>query len=157
YDHREVLRWGVAGAIILAAHAALIATYLLLRKPEQLAYGVPVVTVDLAPAPAAPEVAELDLPQEQPMEKAEQDPEQKLAPKVEEPPPPPPKPEVVTEALPPPKPKVEPETKKPPAPKTTPRTTAPKAGATATSTKQFGVQTAELNAALARWKDLVYA
>jgi protein TonB len=155
HDPREILRWGIAGAVILAAHAALIATYLLLRKPEPMAYGVPVVTVDLAPAPSAPEIAPLDLPPEPEMQQAEQQPE-KIEPKVEELPPPPPKPEVVTEVLPPPKPKVEPETKKPPAPKTTPRAAAPAVGRPA-STKQFGVQTAEAKSALLQWQQLVYA
>ena len=157
HDRHEVLRWGLAGAVILAAHAALIATYLLLQKPEPMLYGVPVVTVDLAPAPSAPDIAPLDLPPEQPMEKAEQQPEQKVEPKIEEPPPV--KPEVVTEVTPPPKPqpKVEPETKKPPAPKTTPRVAAPTAGAPATSAKQLGVQLAEIKAAAARWEHLVFA
>ena len=155
-DHHEVVRWGIAGAVILAAHAALIATYLLLHKPDPMAYGVPIVTVDLAPAPAAPEVAPLDVPPEQQMEQAEQQPEQKVETKIEEPPPV--KPEVVTEVTPPkPKPKIEPEVKKPPAPKTTPRTTAPTAGAPAASTHRFGVQTEQAKAALLQWKQLVYA
>jgi len=156
HDHHEVLRWGIAGAVILAAHAALVATYLLLHKPDPLAYGVPIVTVDLAPAPSAPEVAELNQPPVQQMEQAEQQPEQKVETKLEEPPPV--KPEVVTEVAPPkPQPKIVPEVKKPPAPKTTPRTTAPTTGAPAASAHPFGVQTEQAKAAALTWIQLVSA
>jgi protein TonB len=136
-DPHELLRWGIAGALILAAHAGLIATYMLLRKPDPVAAGAPVVLLELAPAPAAPEIAQTEPQQPEPkMEKVEQPPEPEVAqPPVEEPPPPPPiakaevvepppvppppvKAEVVPDP-PKPKPKVEPERKKPPAPKTT--------------------------------------
>src|SRR5262245_8516415 len=62
-DPRELYRWALAGLIVLAAHLALVATFILLRRPDSLPAGAPVVLVDLAPVPAAPAEQQLDLPQ----------------------------------------------------------------------------------------------
>jgi hypothetical protein len=61
-DPRELYRWALAGLIMLTAHLALVATFMLLRKPDALPAGAPVVLVDLAPAPSAPTEQPLDLP-----------------------------------------------------------------------------------------------
>ena len=52
-EPRELYRWALAGLIVLAAHLALVATFVLLRKPDELPAGAPVVLVELAPAPSA--------------------------------------------------------------------------------------------------------
>jgi len=62
-DPRELYRWALAGLIVLAAHPALVATFILLRRPDSLPAGAPVVLVDLAAVPAAPAEQQLDLPQ----------------------------------------------------------------------------------------------
>jgi len=168
-DPHELLRWGIAGALILAAHAGLIATYMLLRKPEAISAGAPVVMVELAPAPAAPEVAPQDLQPETPMQQADQPPEPQVTPKVEEPPPPPPvvakaevvepppapPPPVKAEVPPePPKPKTEPERKKPPMPKTTAGAKA-QAKAEAASAPRVGANGS--SPVPPDWRNLVYA
>jgi protein TonB len=61
-DPREICRWALAGLIVLAAHLALVATFVLLRKPDASPTGAPVVLVDLAPVPSAPSEQPLDLP-----------------------------------------------------------------------------------------------
>ena len=56
HDRRgEFVRWGVAGAIVLAAHAGIMATYLALHSMQpQGAPEAPAVIIDLAPMPVAP-------------------------------------------------------------------------------------------------------
>ena len=59
FDHDarpELLRWSLAAAIVLAAHAGLMASYLLLRSVQsEGAQDVPAIMVDLAPVPESPE------------------------------------------------------------------------------------------------------
>ena len=155
-DRAEFLRWGIASALVLAAHSGLIATYLLLHRPDRPPAGAPIVLVDLAPAPSAPDVAPLDLPPEPGMAQAQPEP-----PVIEPPPeePPPPVPEVTTSIRPPPpppKPHVEPQRKKPPAPRTTARATAPVQSA-APAAARYGLASVESSAAQASWRDLLVA
>jgi len=115
YDERgEFARWGLAGAIVVAGHFALVGSYLMLRNADPSGMPLaPAVIVDLAPLPVAP-ASELDIavgPQMQEAQVAPQ-PEPQL-----QPPPPMDQPVI---AEPEPKPKVEPKPeKKPPAPRTT--------------------------------------
>ena len=64
-DHDEELhlgRWAIAGGIVVAAHAGLIAAYMFLGPQPELAGSTsPPVLIDLAPEAAAPET-ENDLP-----------------------------------------------------------------------------------------------
>jgi protein TonB len=114
-DAREFLRWGTAGAIVLAAHLAAGAGYLFLHKSSpQGSPNAPAIILDLAPVPVAPQ-SDVDIAvgpqmQEQVAEpeppKAEAEPLQRRdeSPVVSEPEPP----------------KAQPKTeKKPPAPRTT--------------------------------------
>jgi periplasmic protein TonB len=151
----DILRWGAAGTIILAAHATVIAGYVLLHHPNPPAGGEPVVLVEMAAIASAPEAAPLDIPEEKPAQQSEPEPEV-VKPPEQLPPPPPP---VVTEAVPlpeppPPKPQVKP--KKPPAPRTVTAARAPTQAATA-SAAPLGVSGAEARAAQATWRDLVAA
>ena len=117
YDERaELARWSLAGAIMLAAHIAMGASYLMLRNSESSGMPqAPVVIMDFAPIPAAP-ASELDLAvgpqmqeQLQPPEPRPLEPEKLETPPIENP--------VV--AMPETKKaEVKPE-KKPPAPRTT--------------------------------------
>ena len=51
----EFKRWGLAAAIVCAAHFGLMATYLLLPAPEpEGSLDSPVVIIDFAPVPVAP-------------------------------------------------------------------------------------------------------
>ena len=51
----EFKRWGLAAAIVCAAHLGLTASYLLLPEPEpDGSIASPAVIVDLAPLPVAP-------------------------------------------------------------------------------------------------------
>ncbi len=55
-ERAELARWGVAAAIVLTAHAGLLATYLMLRSVHSPGPpNVPAVIIDLAPMPVAPE------------------------------------------------------------------------------------------------------
>lgn len=158
-DGNDFRRWGLAAAIVLAAHVGVMASYLLLPEtPPAGAPSAPAVIVDLAPEAAAPP-SELDLAPGPEMQEAQPVPE-------------PPKPEPLAEPIPkvetpaevvlpqqekvekPPEEKKEVE-KKPPAPRTTaaprsqrrvaPRPTAPSVGG------------AESRAAMASWRNLVVA
>jgi protein TonB len=154
--HREILRWGTAAAVVVAAHATAIAGYVLLHHPNPRPAGEPVVLVEMAAEAAAPVAAVLDIPEEQPAEQSEPEPEVTKSP--EEPPPLPPPP-VFTQAIPlpepvPPKPQVKP--KKPPAPRTVAAARAPVQAPTP-STSQLGVSGADARAAQATWRDLVAA
>src|SRR5262245_49314637 len=138
-DRRELWRWALAALIMLAAHLGIVATYMLLHRPDTGPTGAPVVVIDLSPYPAAPKQDQVELPPDQPMQEAQPEPEQR----VETPPevlplPPMPTPEVVTTVLPPPPPEQVPEkkvdkppppkpvqAKKKPAPRTTPSASAP--------------------------------
>lgn len=118
YDGRgEFGRWGLAAAIVLAGHFALVASYLLLRNSDSNGMPqAPVVIMDFAPLAVAP-ASELDIAPGPQMQESLVPPEPKPAEKVEEQPPPMENPIV---AMPEAKPKIEPKPeKKPPAPRTT--------------------------------------
>jgi protein TonB len=114
----EITRWGLAGAIVVAAHVGLTASYLLLHPavPEGSPQA-PVVIIDLAPLPVAPQ-SDLDIAVGPQMQESLTPPEpvQKEPEKIE--PPPPVENPVVAE--PEAKPKIEPKPEnKPRAPRTT--------------------------------------
>jgi protein TonB len=150
-DEPELARWGVAAAIVLAGHAALIASYLMLRPPlMQGSPELPAVLIDLAPVSVGP-VSEQDLAPGPEMEEALPPPE----PEVMQPPPD--MPVVAAAPIEPVKPKpkqeVKREQKKPPAP----RTTAPprsEANAATTSAARVGVPSAS---EIASWRSEVSA
>lgn len=124
----DLWRWSFAGIVVLAAHVAAVSAYILTHQADASA-GAPVIFLEFAPAPSAPEIGPVDIPDEKPMEKAEIEPEpQDVKPPDEAPPPPPQKAEVVipAEKPPPPKPVVKP--KKPPAPRTVNQAHAPDRG-----------------------------
>jgi len=168
-DRHELWRWALAALIMLAAHLGIVATYMLLHRPDAGPQGTPVVLIELAPAPVAPQQQEqVDLQPEPEMKEEQPEPERK----VETPPevlplPPLPTPEVVTAVLPPPpeqppekkvedKPPPKPvEAKKKAAPKTTPKRSAP-APADAPAASRLGIA-AEANAAMADWRAMVSA
>ncbi len=101
-EPRDLIRWGVAAAIVVGIHAAAVAGYLLWHEPEELGDDVGIVTVELAPSDSdidQPEVApEPEVQQkqvEQPPPEVSTDvavlPEQKPV-EEQKPPPPPPMP-----------------------------------------------------------------
>ena len=75
-DHDEDLhlrRWFVAGAIIVSAYAGLVAAYIYLAPPEELAGAAsPPVLIDFAPEAAAPETENDLAPGEESVESQEQ-------------------------------------------------------------------------------------
>jgi protein TonB len=122
-EPRDLIRWVAAATIVCGAHAALITLYLLLHHPDDVAAGAPVVLVELAPMPGAPDAQPLDVapapeamieskPSEQVQAKPVEtrparppEPQVQKPPEVaalEPPPEPPPPSEVVTAVLPPP-------------------------------------------------------
>lgn len=142
-DGWETGRYGAAAIAIVLLHAVLIAAAMLwYERPEPAGVSVPAILVDLAPAPAAPQIQTQDIAPGPEMQEAEPPPPEPPKPEVieEQLPPTPPQPEPVVAAPPKvtPKPRPEPEpvkpepvqkevkkpSKKPPAPRTT---TAPKA------------------------------
>lgn len=136
-DGSEWPRWLLAGAIVLAAHLALVASYLFLVVPKpQGALEFPAIVIDMAPLPVAP-ASPLDVapgpemveaapqPEPKPIEPppervAEPPPPEAIAPLVALPEPPPPEPIVPLVALPEPPPPPPPEVKKEPAPEAQP-------------------------------------
>jgi len=172
-ERRDVLRWMLAALIMLAAHLGIVATAMLLHRPDRPASGAPVVLIELAPAPAAPAEQKLDMPNEQetppapPVEETPPpQPEEQVAPPEPLPiePPPPvvaPMPEAV---LPPPKPierKVEqrpehmPERKPEHKKQVVPRASAPSPAA-APAAPQIA-PSAEASAAQASWRERLIA
>ena len=122
-EQREFARWSLAGAIVLALHAGLAASYLMLRNavPDGMPLA-PAVIIDLAPLPVAP-ASDLDIAVGPQMQESLVSPEprrQDLPDKLE-PPPPVENPIVAT---PEPTPKVEP--KPEPKPKALRTTAAPR-------------------------------
>src|SRR5581483_9319991 len=113
-ERTEFGRWAISAAIVVAAHAGFVASYLLLRPPQmQGSPESPAVLIDLAPLSVGP-VSEQDLAPGPEMEEAPTPPE----PEVIEPPPP--DTSVLATPIEPPKPpEVKPEPRKPPAPLTT--------------------------------------
>ena len=118
-ERREFARWSLAGAIVLAAHVAMGASYLMLRHADLSGMPLaPPVIMDLAPLPVAP-ASDLDIAVGPQMQESLVPPEPKPQeqPDKLEPPPPVENPVVAT---PEPKPKVEPKPEpKPKAPRTT--------------------------------------
>jgi protein TonB len=122
-----VLRWLLAGVVVLGAHAA---GTLLLQRMQPLGAppgaDIPAIMIDLAPLPVAPEAPPEELPPAPQLMEAQPEPvvEPVLEPKVEPLPPAPlpepvpqPLPEPVVEPLPPiPEPVVEPPPPPPPEP-----------------------------------------
>jgi protein TonB len=166
----EFKRWGLAAALVLASHAALMAGYVLLAPDEpQGAPQAPAVLLDLAPMPVAPsspvdlapgpEMVESQPPDETPPVEPQMT---EAIPKIEA------KAEVAL-PIPEPKPveqKVEekPETKKPEHKKVerkppAPRTTASPRSETRTAARPAAPSpgSAASHAATARWRDLVVA
>jgi protein TonB len=171
-DGEDWARWSLAGAIVAAAHAGAIASYLLLVPFEPPgAANAPAVIIDLAPMPAAPE-SQADLAP---------GPEMVEAPPLSEPPklveaePIEPLPKLETPAevlLPTPEPKIEakPEEKPAEKPQDKPverveqRTPAPQTTATPRSERRNvpvarapSPGSSEARAAMASWRDLLMA
>lgn len=120
----NVARWSLAGAIVLAAHIGLMASYLQLRPQEPAgAPAAPVVIVELAPLPVAP-ASPIDIAPGPEMQESQLPP----VPVIETPPPeplvmdlPPPPPAIVPPVVvapqpPPPDVKPEPKPPEPPPP-----------------------------------------
>ncbi len=95
-DPRDLRRWAIAAAIVVAVHVAAICAYLYVHHPDELGDDSSPISVDLAPSDDTVDQAEVaptpDL-QQQPIEQP--------------PPPPPPQPEAVVTPEPPPPQKVE--------------------------------------------------
>jgi periplasmic protein TonB len=61
-DGPDLTRWGLAAAIVLAAHVGLATAYLTLRSHQsQGSPEVPAIIIDLAPLPVAPTVQQQDI------------------------------------------------------------------------------------------------
>lgn len=105
-DQSEIRRYGAAAIAIVLLHLALIAAALVWHKRERPAgISIPAILVDLAPAPAAPQIRTDDLePGRQVQEAEAPPPEPPKTEMVEQLPPTPPQPEPVVAAP----PKVEP-------------------------------------------------
>jgi periplasmic protein TonB len=58
---RDLVRWGVAAAIVLGVHAAAIAFYLVSHQPDQAAGDDSAVTIELAPIENTPDAVEHDV------------------------------------------------------------------------------------------------
>lgn len=174
-DGPQFVRYGLAGAIVLAAHFGLMASYLLLRPAEPPgAPEAPVVIVELAPMPVAP-ASPIDVAPGIEMQEAQPPPEPVVelpppAPLVMDLPPPPPdvQPDVVAAPKPPPpetKPEVKPVDKPPPdvkpvdrqksAPQTTASPRSDRNNATRPAAPSPGAVASP--AALASWRSEVLA
>jgi periplasmic protein TonB len=126
-DSRGLVRWGVAGAVVVGVYAALIAGYLFWHEPDEIGDDAPVVSVELAPIDSVADAHLRDVapaPEEMVEQKATPTdvPKPPDEPKVDEPPPP----DVTTADIPLPqqKPPEKMEETRPPAP----MTAAPVAG-----------------------------
>ena len=107
-DPRDLRRWAIAAALVVAVHAAAIAAYVYIHKPEELGDESSAISVELSPGDDTidqPEVA----PQPPPP------PEQAEKPVEQPPPPPPPPPDVSQEVVAPP-PEEKPQVEQPPPP-----------------------------------------
>jgi protein TonB len=169
-DAGDLLRWLLAGALVLAAHAGLVATYVLLARPVPPgAPASPAIIIDMAPSPVAP-ASEIDAaPGPQMMEAAPPPEPQVLEPPppdpiVELPPPPPVTPLVSLPEPPrPPEVKKEPSPEKPPEPKKVeqknkpaPRTSAAPRSKLNTADRPAAPNAgASQAAAMASWRDQV--
>jgi protein TonB len=182
-EHVEFARWIGAGAIVLAAHAGVMAAYLLLRTVHSAGSPeAPAIIVDLAPMPVAPaspadvdpgpEVLEIQPPPPDAAVEARPEPIAELPPpkmEVVELPPPPPPVETPVVALPeplPPPPEVRPEPAPPEPPpevkKVEPKPPPPRRTAAPRSERAVAQQAAAPSpgaggASIASWRDLVIA
>ncbi len=103
-DARDLRRWALAAAVVLAVHLAAIVAYVYVHRPDEIGDDTTPIAVDFSPTDDT-----IDQPEVAPT------PPQPPPPQVEKPPPPPPPPEAVAEPeTPPPPPKVE--EQKPPTP-----------------------------------------
>jgi protein TonB len=123
-EPRDLARWGIAAAIVLGAHAALIAGYLVWQRlaPADMGVDAPVVNVDFDPNDVVPDATQRDVApaqeemiEQKPVPEAEKQPDQ---PKEQPPPPPDSTAIPEPEAKPPEKVVEQP---KPPAPRTAAR------------------------------------
>jgi protein TonB len=112
-DARDLKRWGIAAAIVLGTHVAVIAGFLTFQPANELDAGDPVAFVELAPIDNTPDVQQHDLAPAP--EVVEKPPEEKFEPA----PPPEVAPTIVPEELPKPKEEKEEEVK-PQPPQTAP-------------------------------------
>jgi protein TonB len=170
-DGTDVVLWSLAAATVLAAHLALVATYLLFfaQQPPG-APVVPAVIIDMSPMPVAP-ASPMDVAPGPEMVEAQPPPEPQVneppppEPIVEpplplpdpvvalpEPPPPPPPPEVKEEPRPPEEKPPEPKRvdRKKPAPRTTAAPRSDRNTAETPASPSIGA-----SAAMASWRDLV--
>jgi len=113
YDHAGMVRWSASAALILAAHAGLIALGMAwyTHLPSS-GVALPTIMIDLSPSSSTPKAQPLDLPPGPEMQQAD-------------PPPPPPEPEppkqeAVQEQLPPTPPQEKPVVEAPPEQKVQP-------------------------------------
>jgi periplasmic protein TonB len=58
---RELLRWAIAGAVVIAVHAGAVAYVLATHQPDEIGAESDVVTVELAPIDSTPEAVEQDV------------------------------------------------------------------------------------------------
>jgi protein TonB len=123
-EPRDLARWGIAAAIVVGAHAALVAGYLVWQhlSPADLGDDSPAVTVDLEPTDTTPDTTQRDVApaQEEMIEQKTVPPDvekQPDVPKAEQPPPDAPS----DVAMPVEKPPEKVDEQKPPAPRTTAR------------------------------------
>jgi periplasmic protein TonB len=126
-DPRELARWGIAAAVVLGIHVALVAGYTLWPQTEDLDAGEPIAFVELAPLDNTPDAQRLDVaPAPEAMQESKPKEEQKPKDDFEPAPPPELAPTIVPEEVKKPQEKVEEE--KPPAPATAAPTRAQRAG-----------------------------
>lgn len=165
-DERELRRYGSAAIAIVALHVAVIAAALLwYERPQPAGVSIEPIFVELAPAPAAPQIQPEDRPPGPKNQQAEAPPpEPPKMEKVEEQlPPTPPQPEPVVAAPPKAEPKPEPtpvkpkpirEKKKPNSKRLVERSTAAKAARIAPDAPSPGASSA---AALASYRSILSA
>ena len=60
-DPRDLIRWAVAGAVVLGIHAGAVAFWLQWPQPEEIGDDASIVTVELAPIDSTPDAVERDV------------------------------------------------------------------------------------------------
>ena len=60
-DPRDLLRWALAGALVLGVHAGAVAFYLQWHQPDEIGDDASIVTVELSPIDSTPEAVERDV------------------------------------------------------------------------------------------------
>lgn len=173
-DGNDIARWTLAAAIVLAAHLALVASYMLFVAREPAGAPAPVI-IDMAPMPVSPD-SPVDVTPGPEMMEAPPPPTPQVAeppppePLLEPPPPMPFQPLVALPEPPPPQPpevkeEQKPEEEKPPEKKPVerkkpaPRTTAAPRSERRTADTPSAPSAGAVNAsaAMASWRDLVVA